>query len=245
MSRPNWSVPSRWPGVSGGASGCSTSMCGRATGWRAPGASRMATIAIASIVRPAISVIRRRSCSGALGRPLATLSRLCAGPCISSSDGLAAHRDAHSPISCPTRGSSAAWVMSVSRLMSDDQHREQQRDALHHRVVPVGHRVDQQRAEAGQREHVLHQHGPADQVGQVDAEHRDDREHGVAEHVPAQHLRQRDALHPVRCRRTRPARSRSWPRAGCGPARWRSPQRSLSRAGTGSTGARRSQRRSR
>ncbi len=82
-SRPNWSVPSRWPGVSGGASGLSASMV--LGGWlTSSGASVIAAIARTSMASPAISVSRRRT----------TLRRRAdarVAAFISSSDGLAAH----------------------------------------------------------------------------------------------------------------------------------------------------------
>src|SRR6266704_3313050 len=82
-SRPNWSVPSRWPGVSGGASGLSASMV--LGGWLTrTGARVIAAIAMASMASPAISVSRRRT---ALRRRAD--ARVAAY--ISSSDGLAAH----------------------------------------------------------------------------------------------------------------------------------------------------------
>src|ERR1700733_10593843 len=125
-SRPNWSVPSRWPEVPGAAIGCSASM---AVGdWVArTGARSTARITMPSMTRPTISVSRRRVTLRR--RPAALVAAR-----ISSSDGLAAHAVlTRYPRSCADRLSDAGvegGLDDVGQQVDDhDQHREQQRHA--------------------------------------------------------------------------------------------------------------------
>ena len=71
---------------------------------------------------------------------------------------------------------------------ADDDHeqRDEQRDALDGREVAGEDRVDHERSEPGNREHVLDDQRPADQVAEVDADDRDSRYRRVAQHVDAE-----------------------------------------------------------
>ena len=61
--------------------------------------------------------------------------------------------------------------------------RGEQHDALHDRVVAVEHRVDDQLAEAGDREHLLGQHRARQQRAELERAERDDRHQRVAQRV--------------------------------------------------------------
>ena len=86
--------------------------------------------------------------------------------------------------------------MSTARLISDEQQREDQHDALDQRQVAVDHRVDRHVAEALIGEQPLDDHRAADQEGELHADQRQRRQRGVRQRLAQDHLRLREALHP-------------------------------------------------
>ena len=79
--------------------------------------------------------------------------------------------------------------MSTARLMSDEQQREDQHDALDQRQVAVDHRVDRHVAEALVGEQPLDDDGAADQEGELHADQRQRRQGGVLQRLAQDDLR--------------------------------------------------------
>ena len=81
--------------------------------------------------------------------------------------------------------------------------RREQHDALHDRVVAIEHRVDDQLAEAGYREHLLGKDRAGKQRAEFQRAQRDDRNQGVAQRVLEARRRVRRAPWRARSARNR------------------------------------------
>ena len=87
-------------------------------------------------------------------------------------------------------------MTSMTRLTSDHEAGEDQRRPLDQRDVALLHRVDDQRAEAGQREGHLDIDRAGEQPDDDDAGGGDDRDQRVAEHVGEGDARRAHAARP-------------------------------------------------
>ena len=76
----------------------------------------------------------------------------------------------------------------------DDRRREQHDDVADDEQVAVGDRLEDEPAEAGQREHLLDHDRAGEQVGELQAHHGEHRHHRVSQHVAPEHAARRLAL---------------------------------------------------
>ena len=114
-------------------------------------------------------------------------------------------------LSARSRGLTSEVGDVGEQVQHDVGGRGEQHDALHHRVVAVEHRIDDQLAEAGDREHLLGQHRARQQRAELERAERDDRDQRVAQRVLAARRRARAGPWRARCARSRttaPAASR-------------------------------------
>jgi hypothetical protein len=102
-----------------------------------------------------------------------------------------------------------------------------QHHALHHRVVAVEHRIDDQLAEAGDGEHLLGEHRAGQQRAEFQRAERDDGRQRVAQRVLEDHRASPTGPWRARCARSRPTAPAA-SRCACAasaPRRWRCPAR--------------------
>ena len=90
----------------------------------------------------------------------------------------------------------AALMRGIEKNSDDIRHQvhedepdcRTQHDALHHRVIPVEHRIDNQLAEAGNGEDLFGEDGAREQFAKQQRRQRDDRQKRIAEGVAEHHF---------------------------------------------------------
>src|SRR6266700_3606817 len=184
VSRPVWSVPSRWCAL--GPSRLAPRFCLIGLYGVSSGAAIAAATMSASRITPDASAgwrYQRRArgwaCSSACaaragsGKEIALIRYLP----------LASLGSDRSPVEPDSRVECRVGQVG-EQVDQHDEHSEDEGHPLHDREVALEDRVDHQLADAGDREDALDDHRSADQVADVDAEHGDRGDHRVAQHVP-------------------------------------------------------------
>ena len=86
-----------------------------------------------------------------------------------------------------TRGSMRAYSRSTSEVDEHEHRGDDEHAALHHGVLPLGDPGEHETAHAREGEDLLDDHGAAEQVAELDADHRDDRDERVVEDMAPAH----------------------------------------------------------
>ena len=114
------------------------------------------------------------------------------------------------------RGSSQAYMTSMTKFTTMKKPGHQHHEGLDQRVVAVGHRLHEEQPEPVQVEHLLGDHEAADEEGELERDHRQHRQHRVLERVARQDERLRRAPWRARCGCSPRAAPRASPSGSCG-----------------------------
>src|SRR5262249_52220668 len=175
-SRPNSSVPSRWPSASPGALSTAVANCSDGRKGARSGAAAATTTMIAARAMPTARGGERAG-PGALAPAPTARSGMVASRMMAMA-GLLSVGDARVD----------HGVEEVDREVDgDDDHREHRDGALGQRIVAGADGVDQHLAEAGAGEHRLGQHGAGEGHRDEQADDRQERHHHVAQGVLVDH----------------------------------------------------------
>src|SRR5207248_3062607 len=170
MSRPKLSVPSTWPGLSGGRN-ASVKRCSIGSYGVRSGAKIAASTTIVSSTTPVtkagLSWVLRRRTAMSIG--------------FGATTGSAPPSSALSLIRDPRVEDRVGKV--DDEVDQDHEECADHRDGLHDGVVPPADGRDQELSRARDREHCLDDDRAADEEAELQTEDRDGREQGVPQHV--------------------------------------------------------------